>query len=194
MGKTPTAVKQARRIKERNGRDMTVVFRRVPKGYDWRWFSREDPRMHLQTVDSKHFTAYKVWLERKGKRVFEPAGDIPATILNQLKAEVSSKRLHVEGRWVNLMIANEWLTWHTRGSLVTLTAYPSIPGSKFSRVIDLADYLQGIYNPESRLWPKDKPRPEDVVLSRELPAIEIWPQKDESLRYHILLPPILWQD
>jgi len=33
-----------------------------------------------------------------------------------------------------------------------------------------------------------------VILSRELPALEIWPQKEESLRYHIFLPTILWQD
>ena len=45
------------------------------EGYEF--ISREDARMHLQTVDLKHLSDYKVWLERDGKRVIEPAGTIP---------------------------------------------------------------------------------------------------------------------
>jgi hypothetical protein len=194
MGKTRTPVKQARRTSERNGRDMAVILRGVPKGYNRGWFSREDPRMHLQTVDSKHHDLYKVWLEKKGKRVFEPAAEIPSTVHKRLRAEVTAKRRHVEGRWVNFMIANHWLSLSMKDSLITVTAYPSVPGSRFTRVVDLADYLQGIYNPRSQMWPKEPVKPEEVILSPELPAIEIWPQKEESLRYHILLSTILWQD
>jgi hypothetical protein len=162
--------------------------------YNWGWFSREDPRMHLQTVESKRQELYKVWLEKKGKRVFEPAAEIPSTVYQQLQAEVLGKRRHVEGRWVNFMIANHWISLNMKGSLVTVTAYPGVPGSRFTRVVDLVDYLQGIYNPRSQMWPKEPVKPEEVTLSRELPAIEIWPQKEESLRYHIFLPTILWQD
>jgi hypothetical protein len=194
MGKTRTPVQKARRTSERNGRDMAVVLRGVPKGYSWGWFSREDPRMHLQTLDSKHQGLYKVWLEKKGKRVFEPSGEIPASVRKRLEADVTSKRRHVEGRWVNFMIANHWLSLSMKGSLITVTAYPGIPRSKFTRVVDLADYLKGIYDPRSQMWPKEPVKPEEVTLSRELPAIEIWPQKDESLRYHIFLPTVLWLD
>jgi hypothetical protein len=43
---------------------------------------------------------------------------------------------------------------------------------------------------------KDKApiRPEDLVLNKEMAAIEVWPQKEESLRQHIFLPTILWKD
>jgi hypothetical protein len=194
MGKLRAAPTKTRRRSERNGRDMAVILRGVPKGYDWGWFSREDQRMHVQTVDSKHQGSYKVWLENKGKRVFEPATPMPSTVEQRLRAEVTAKRAHVEGRWVNLMIANNWIRLGVKGSQVTVTAYASVPGSRLVRVVDLADYLKGIYDPSSQMWPKDPVKPEEVTLSRELPAIEIWPQKDESLRYHILLPPILWQD
>lgn len=181
-------------IPRKKGPRMAVILRNVPKGYNWGWFSREDPRMHLQTVDQKSINEYKVWLEQDGRRVFKSDGAIPAKILKSIEAEVSSKRAHLEARWTNFMIEKGWLRLHVQGSVITVTAYPDVPGSRFTRTVDLADYLQGIYSPDSQVWPREPVKPEEVVLSRELPAIEIWPQKDESLRHHILLPPILWQD
>src|SRR5258708_32248715 len=91
-----------------------IILRSVPAGYSWGWFSREDPRMHLQTVDSKNFGRFKVWLEEDGKRVIEPDGSISAKILKPLQAEVKNSRRHIEGRWGNFMIANDWLEIHTR--------------------------------------------------------------------------------
>ena len=64
---------------------MPVILRNVPAGYNWGWYSREDPRMHLQVVDDAHKgLGYRVWLEARGKRVFEPEGDIPAKVLKKL--------------------------------------------------------------------------------------------------------------
>jgi hypothetical protein len=60
--------------------------------------------------------------------------------------------------------------------------------------VDLRDYLHGIYDPNSKMWPKTPVKPEEVVLSKEMAAIEIWPQRHESRRYHIFLPDILWED
>lgn len=58
---------------------MAVIIRGKPPTYDWGWFSREDQRMHLQVVDRLHWKLhYKVWLEREGKKVFEPEPGIPA--------------------------------------------------------------------------------------------------------------------
>src|SRR5262245_45650558 len=85
-----------------------IVLRSVPTGFNWGWFSREDPRMRLQTVDKKNGNRYKVWLEKDGKRVFEPVGNIPAKILKALEARVKEQRRHIEGRWVDLMIDNRW--------------------------------------------------------------------------------------
>jgi len=173
---------------------MAVILRNAPKGYNWGWFSREDPRMHLQAVDSKNRNAYKVWLEREGRRTFEPAKDLPGKLRTKLEAEVKEKRANIEGRWTNLMIQNGWLTYTMIGSRITLTAYSAFPGSRFTRTLDLADYLQGIYNPASHIARKKPVTPEEVTLNDEMGAIEIWPQKEESLRYHISLPEILWQD
>ena len=50
------------------------------------------------------------------------------------------------------------------------------------------------YDPDSKMWPKTAVKPEEVVLNSEMAAIEIWPQKHESERYHIFLPTILWKD
>lgn len=190
MGKT--AIKSRPKKEGRDSR-MAVILRGV-RGFDWGFFSREDPRMHLQTVDSKNLDLYKVWLERKGKRVFEPREQIPAKVLKELETEVRRKRSHIEGRWVNLMIASGWLACEVKGPLITLTVYAAFPGSKFARVVNLTEYLAGIYDPSASIRPKEPVKPDDVVLNRDMAAIEIWPEKDESLRYHIFLPPILWQD
>ena len=50
---------------------MPVIIRNVPPGFNWGWYSREDPCMHVQTLDGPE---YKIWLEEAGKRVFEPVG------------------------------------------------------------------------------------------------------------------------
>ena len=97
---SPTATSPPTRPKKRKAAPV-IILRSVPKGYNWGWFSPEDSRMHLQTVDSKNLDLYKVWLEKNGKRAFEPVGSIPAKILKPLEAEVKKKRRHIEGRWVN---------------------------------------------------------------------------------------------
>lgn len=181
--------------RKRPGAAMAVILRGSPKGHDWGWYSREDPRMHLQAVDEQHAAlGYKVWLEQKGKRIVQPAGPIPAKVLKKLEAEVADNRALIEDRWTRFMIRQRWLTPALNGSVISLTAYPSFPGSKFKRTVDLADELPGIYDPASQVWPKKPVRPEEVVLSIDMNAIEIWPQKHESDRHHIYLPPILWLD
>jgi hypothetical protein len=175
---------------------MAVILPNVPKGINWGWYSREDTRMHLQTVDSKNRNVYKVWLEDNGNRIFDPATPIPSKILTKLEAVANHqpRRSNIEGQWVEFMIKNDWIELHLRGSVITLIAYPHVPGSRFIRTLDLADYLRGIYDPNSKMWPKTPVKPEEVVLSSDMASIEIWPQKDEGSRYHIFLPPILWAD
>jgi len=150
--------------------------------------------MHLQTVDSKHQNDYKVWLEREGKRVFEPAGPIPAKVLAALEEEVQRRRDHIEGRWTDLMIANGWLTFSMRGRDVTLTAYPRVPGSRFTRTFDIAYYFAGIYDPTYPMVNKTPIKPEDLGLNKEMGALEVWVQKEEDRREHIRLSTILWRD
>ncbi len=150
--------------------------------------------MHLQTVDKKNRNRYKVWLEKNGKRTFEPSERIPAKILKPLEAEVTRLRRHIEGRWADLMIDNDWLTLAMSGREVTVIAYPQVPGARFTRTFDIAEYFPARYNPMSQIKNKTPIKPEDLVLSEEMAAIEVFPLKDESRRHHIFLPTILWKD
>lgn len=163
---------------------MTIVLRDVPPGYNWGWFSREDQRMRLQTVDRKHQVEYKVWLESSGKRVFEPAGPIPAAISKKLRAEVARRRAPVEAEWVHLMLEHRWIKHEVHGTIVTLTAYPRTAG-KIERTIDLVDYL----GPD---WAA-KVKPEDVTLNSEFSVIALFPKQPESRQPFIRIPEILWQ-
>ncbi len=163
---------------------MAVVLRDVPPGYNWGWYSREDPRMHLQTVNRQSRDQYKVWLERAGRRVFEVEGKVPAKVLKRLEAEVGGRRSYVEGWWVEFMMEQNWLDLKVAGSKVVLTAYANTP-NRFTRTFDLRDY----FRPET----VDQIKPDDVVLSGEMAAVEVFPQRPEARRHHIRLSAILWQ-
>src|SRR5262245_4077962 len=134
MLKTARSGRAAR--SERKSPVMPVVLEDVPPGFDWGWYSREDPRMHLQVVDRRHKRLkYKVWLESKGKRVIEPVGDIPAKIFKTLHAEIIKARPTIEVEWVHLMIEQGWLTYRLHGTLMVLIAYPNTP-NHFERELD----------------------------------------------------------
>ena len=165
---------------------MPVILRNVPAGYDWGWFSREDPRMHLQVIDPQHqHLHYRVWLEAKGMRVFHPNDEIPAKVLKRLQPEVEFQRPSIEAKWIILMIRQQWLTCVARGPVLTLTAYPNTP-NRFVRTIDLNEYLA----PEFA----SKVKPENVRLNDEFAVVELWPDRPEPDRYWINLSPILWRD
>jgi hypothetical protein len=164
---------------------MPAILQDVPPGYDWGWYSREDPRMHLQAVDREHKALkYKVWLESRQRRVFEPATPIPAKVLKRLEAEVARRRGSIEAEWVHLMIEQKWLTYVLRGTAMTLIAYANTP-NRFERTIELAPHL-GIRAEEFKA--------QDVGLNSEYAVIELWPQKPISRRPFISIPELLWQD
>ncbi len=170
------------KIRRKKG-PMTVVLRNVPKGHHWGWYSREDPRMHLQTVDGKH--KYKVWLEDGGRRVFEPAGKIPTPVLKRLAEEYSEHRMFVEDNWVRLMINKGWLQMHIALPIVTLVAY-SAYGHKFTRKFDLATEIVQPYLATLR--------PEIIALNEELGSLRLWTDRPEYQAHDIRLSTILWQD
>ncbi len=165
---------------------MSVVLRDIPPGYNWGWFSREDPRMHLQTVDSKHRikSGHKVWLEDRGRRCLEPVGKVPAKVLKSLTQDLTPDRAHVEAQWASFMIDNGWIGMTVAMPFVILTAYPHTP-NRFTRTIDLREHMA-----EFRLA---ETKPEDISLNSELAAVELWPDRPESRRLHIRLEPILWE-
>lgn len=128
--------KLASRVASRYIDAMAKVIRSVPGGYDWGWVSREDERMHLQTVDHAHFNDHKVWLERDGGRVFEPVGDIPKKVREALERSVRDRRSSIEAYWCTFAIENGWMKARRDGDLVTVTVYPKKSG-EIVRTIDL---------------------------------------------------------
>ena len=170
-----------------NGEDMAVIIRDVPPTFNWRWFSREDQRMHLQTVDRAHAPLhYKVWLESRGKRVFEPEPGIPAKVLKTLEKVVGKERERIEAEWASFMIKKGWVQARLTGSVITLVAYPKTP-NHFERTIAVNELIG---NPAFA----EKLTQSDVGLNAEFACLEIYPQLREGQRLHEPLPRILWVD
>jgi hypothetical protein len=109
--------------------------------HEWGWHSREDPRMHLETVDEgtrKGPLHATVWLESNGRRVFdvELHGDMRAKDWKTLRLAVTRDRWRLEGAWIRFMLDNRWLKVDRKGPLVTLRMYPSF-GHRREHVLDL---------------------------------------------------------
>jgi hypothetical protein len=180
MVQSSTAARVAQRYHDKTS--MAVVLQGVPGKLDWGWFSRDDPRMALQTVNDENLKgkdAYKVWLEKDGARVFEPDGPIPAKVLKLLRTTVHARRAAIEAQWVSYMLSKRWLKvdLDASGKLATLTAYGNYPG-RFHRTVDLVEHFAII---------EDEPlAPSDIKLRTSPASLELWG------REHISLPEILW--
>lgn len=165
---------------------MAVIIRNVPPTYNWGWFSREDPRMHLQTVDREHRELhYKVWLEKQGRRVFEPEPGMPAKVLKALEKVVAKERKRVDAEWASFMIKKGWLRTRLADGIITIIAYPGTP-SHFERTIAVRELIGN----ESFA---EKLRLSDIALNAEFACLEIYPQLREGQRMHEPLERILWE-
>ncbi len=166
-------------------RNVTIIIEDKPPTYNWGWFSREEPRMHLQVVDRKHlYLHYKVWLETDGKRTFEPEAEIPAKILKTLERTVSERRITVEAHWISLMIKLGWLKVQFKEGIITLYAYPNIP-NHFERTIELSELI-----PNEEV--ARKVTPQDLALNEEFAMLEIFARREIAARMHVRLEDILW--
>jgi hypothetical protein len=167
--------------------DMSVIVRNTPPTYHWGWFSREEQRMHLQTVDKDHSRLhYQVWLENKGRRVIEPEPGIPAKVLKTLEAVIREERERIEAEWASFMIRNDWLKVRLVGSSIVLSAYPQ-SHNRFERTLDVLYMI-----PNESIAKKVTPK--DVALNEEFAFLELFPQRDEGKRQHEPLPGIRWLD
>lgn len=166
---------------------MAVILRAKPAGYNWGWFSRDKPRMHLQTVDKQHRRVhYKVWLENKGRRVFEPEPGVPAKVLQVLQEAVNEERGRIDCEWISYMMLNRWLDARLVGADVEIHAYAK-SSHHFVRTLKLKRLIP---NEEIARSVKAK----DLVLDPEYAWLEIFPHKREGLKVHVPLEPILWRD
>ena len=186
MEKTKRArIAEANAPRRRSQPPMTVLIRDKPPTYDWGWFSREDQRMHLQAVDKNHWDLhYKVWLEKKGKKVFEPEPGIPAKVLKVFQSEATRRRGMIETYWIIFMIENDWLRAKLVGDTIFLYAYPDTP-NHFERTIQLSEIIP---NKEVAAMVT----PQDVVLNKEFGMLELFPKRNEAARPHVRLEDILW--
>lgn len=164
---------------------MAVLLRDVPPGFCWGWYSREDPRMHLQTVDEEHRNLYKIWLEAKGRRIAQPAGEIPTKVRKRIEAEIDRRRASIETKWVKLMIDQGWLRFELRGSLIVLIAYANTP-NRFERYVPCTDAMSA-----ERAAGLRAP---DIRFNYEFAALEFFPNRPEDERPWLSLPEIIWQD
>jgi hypothetical protein len=171
--------------KPRKGRAMVIV-RDVPPTYDWGWYSREDPRMHLQTVDKEHRDlGYKVWLERDGRRVAEPEPGMPAKVWRALQAFIVKRRGMIEAYWISQMMENRWLELQFANPVVTLIAYPRFH-HRFVRTLDLRDHIG---DPETLA----RVTASDVAFNKEYAMLEVFAKREIARRHHIRLESVLWK-
>lgn len=158
-------------------------------GYSWGFYSREDLRMHIQAMNpqTKKEYGYKIWLEQKGIRIFEPAvPKIPEKILIDLKTalDVDGERTTVELAWTRMMIQKKWITVHIdeQANSAQVIAYPNT-GISFLRIVDLNDHtvMPEHYKPDN--WRLDWGT-YSLILNTKYPKMET----------HIDLLELLWQD
>ena len=183
----------SKRVLARFKEAMAVVLRNVAD-HNWGWFSREDQRMHLQTVEDDAREGPKkvrVWLENKGKRTFEGVtGNISGAALKKLKTRVGEDRDQIEDKWIVFMIGNGWLTAKLKGRIVTLTAYPGTHNT-FTREIDLSREFPGAYPDNEQSWDRV---PVYVDIDREHCALAVGTAKKTDDRNHIHLVDVLFVD
>lgn len=122
---------------------MAVRLRNVA-GRDWGWFSREDPRMHLQTQRGR--PELKVWLENKGKRICEASSTaLAGKDLKKVQAAVEKNRAELEEEWAAFVLQNGWYTATISGSNLVIVLYPG--HNQYERVVDLKKDAPGMYGP-----------------------------------------------
>lgn len=183
----------SKRVLARFKEAMAVVLRNVAD-HNWGWFSREDQRMHLQTVDQGAITGphkVRVWLENKGKRTFELSEGSPSgPKLKKLRTKVGEDRDQIEDKWIVFMIGNGWLKAKLKGRVVTLTAYPGTHNS-FTREIDLGQKFPGAYPDNEYSWDKVTVYAD---IDPEHCALAVGTAKRMDDRNHIYLGDVLFVD
>jgi hypothetical protein len=80
---------------------LPVLIRNTPAGFNWGFYSAEEPRMHLQTLPGAE--PHKVWLETQGRWSIDKCGKVPAKVFNSLKRKLETEPLlawRVRAEWV----------------------------------------------------------------------------------------------
>jgi hypothetical protein len=173
-------------------RAMAVILRNVVN-HNWGFFSDEDQRMHLQTVDLESLKGpnkIKIWLEEKGHRICKLAlGTLSGPDLKKLQNKIENDREVIEVKWVHFMINNDWVEAKLNGSIVTLIAYPK-SHNRYERTIDLRKRFSGSYKGFNN-WDEEPPK---LDFDRTNGFLAIGTEKNLDDRDHILVADYLFYD
>lgn len=171
---------------------MAVIFRNVAS-HNWGFFSDEDERMHLQTVDLKSLKGpnkVKIWLEEQGHRICKLAlGKIDGPDFKKLQAEVKSERKVIEVKWVHFMVNNGWIKAQLKGSSIILIAYPD-SHNRYEKVIDLKKRFPGAYGGHGG-WDQNLPK---IDFDKTNGLLAIGTEKNLDDRNHIPIDEYLFHD
>lgn len=171
---------------------MAILLKNVAK-HNWGFFSREDQRIHLQTVDKKSLykpNKVKYWLEDKGKRTFQLAeGNIDKQEEKLLQEKLEEDRPNIENHWICFMIENNWLKVDLYGDIIVLTAYPNSHNS-YERYINLREIFPGAYI-HGKTWDKDPPK---LYLDGSSGLLAVGTQENPDDRNHLDLVDIIFED
>lgn len=182
----------AERVAARFRKEAMAKLLRNLAGHDWGFWSDEEPRFHIQTVEKDAEDgpkAVKFWLEDRGTRTFELV--YGKTRVAEVRKRVRAEWHDLEARWIALMVAKGWVRAYLKdGDKIIVEAYPGDAGASFTRVLDLREILAGHFSPHVRGGRPIKPK--DITINRELDAVEIWPDLHESKRHHFPLSKILF--
>lgn len=175
-------------VVERHIVGMAVKIRNVA-GHNWGWFSNEEQRMHIQTLEAgfrKGPGMIKVWLESNGKRTFELAhGSLSAKDLKTLKSRVEAVRDTLEALWIDFMLQHDWIRATLSGRILTVTAYPQ-SNTQITRTVDLSTRIPGAY-------PHWDHHPIFLDFDLSTGMIQVGPHKDMDDRYSLPLEGLLWK-
>lgn len=171
------------RIATRHIEAMAKILKGAPAPLDWGFYSEEEPRMHLQTMNPNKHGDYKYFLERDGQRVLEPALALPNNkMLKSFAAEVRAKSDLIEIEWLSRVIAKGHLKLDFDGRVVTLMLYPQLGTRGVKRTVDVPERFPGL--------PLEKVRPS---LDAEEATLILSQREDGSRRIDLFLPNLLWE-
>ena len=176
----------SKRVADRFLKEAMATLIRGLDGHDWGFWSNEEGRFHIQTVEPGAETgpkAVKFFLEDRGVRTIELA--YGKANLAKVKARILADWPVLEEKWITLMVHRGWVRASLNdGDKIIVEAYPGTSGS-FTRTLDLRQILAGLFDPGMT---GTRPiEPKDVTINVELDAVEIWPHLPEADRHQFPL-------
>jgi len=160
--------------------------RSIPTGCSWGWYRTPClPPMHIMTGDHRHRERYLIYLERNGRRTFEPDGKIPAAILDPIHEFLAdnSNRWNVETDWGRTLLGLGLIHLIRQPPCVDIVDYAGRP-EEYRVHVDFSEAMPGAD------W--SDLRPVDIALNEGWCAIELYPEKPNWDREHFHLPAEIW--